>query len=96
VKLFAQRREVAPEQAHLFAEQIDTITLTIDNQKNGRRGDTLSHHALKNTKNECCPVRAAVSRVIALVKDKAKPETPLSHSGMHRHCPGDMQEVRTW
>jgi len=77
VKLFAKRREVAPEQAHLFAEQIDTISLTIDNQKNGRRGDTLSHHALKDRDNECCPVRAVVSRVIALVRDKAKPETPL-------------------
>jgi len=77
VKLFAKRWEVVPEQAHLFAEQIDTISLTIDNQKNGRQGDTLSHHALKDRENECCPVCAVVSWVIALVKDKAKLETPL-------------------
>jgi len=48
--------------------------MTIDNQKNGHRGQTLSHHALEN-KNPCCPVRALVARTIDMIKDGASQDT---------------------
>jgi len=50
------------------------VSLTIDNQKNGNRGQTLSHHALKKG-NECCPVRALVARTVDLIQDGATPTT---------------------
>jgi len=53
VKLFADSQEIAPKQAHLFAKIIDTVLLSIDNQKNGCQGDTLSHHALKDKESYC-------------------------------------------
>jgi len=77
VKLFANCQEITPQWAHQFKEHINTILLTIDNQKNGLCGDTISHHALEDKANPCCLVRALVSRVIDLVRDKAKPETLL-------------------
>jgi len=77
VKLFADRQEIAPQLAHTAWDRINTVSLTIDNQKNGRRGETISHHALEDKKNPCCPVKALVARVIDLVNDKAKPETLL-------------------
>jgi len=48
------------------------VSLTIDNQKNGQRGQTLSNHALKKG-NACCPVRALVARTVDLIQDGATP-----------------------
>ena len=77
VKLFADRKEITAQMVHQWCERIDTVSLTIDNQKNGCRGETISHHALKDKTNPCCPVKALVARVRDLVSDKAKPETLL-------------------
>jgi len=53
------------------------VSLTIDNQKNGRRGDTISHHALEDKTNPYCLVKALIVLVINLVNDNAKPKTLL-------------------
>jgi len=71
MKFFAAGKEIA--HGKLQNQSIDTVSLTIDNQKNGRRGDTLSHHALAN--NPCCPVHAVVARAIDMVEDGAVPDT---------------------
>ena len=49
--------------------------MTIDNQKNGKRGQILSHHAVSNNTESGCPVRALVERTLDLLKDGASPET---------------------
>jgi len=53
VKLNAKHADIAPEQANLFATQINTISLIIDNLENGCQSGMLSHHALED-KNKAC------------------------------------------
>jgi len=55
-------------------QEVDTVSLVIDNQKNGVRGDILSHHAIARD-NPCCPVRAVAARIIDMVEDGADPQT---------------------
>jgi len=74
MKFFANGKEIKPQMLHNHAESINLVSLTIDNQKNGNRGQTLSHHALKKG-NICCPIRALVSRTIDLIRDGANPKT---------------------
>jgi len=50
----------------------DLVRLRIDNQKNGRRGQIIAHHAITNP---CCPVKAVASRVLSLLKDNAAPDS---------------------
>jgi len=62
---------------HHFMDSIDTVSLSIDNQKNGHCGDTIFYHALEDKTNPCCPVKALIMWVIDLVCDKGKPKTLL-------------------
>ncbi len=57
-----------------MAHKVNTVSLVIDNQKNGNRGDILLHHAIVKD-NPCCPVRAVVVHVLDLVNDGAEPDT---------------------
>jgi len=50
----------------------DLVRLKIDNQKNGKRGQIISHHAIDHP---CCPVKAITARVLSLLQDKATPES---------------------
>jgi len=50
----------------------DLVRLKIDNQKNGRRGQIISHHAISI---DCCPVKAVAARVCALLVAGAAPAT---------------------
>jgi len=77
VKLFSDQQEIAPHLVHQFWDCINMVSLTIDNQKNGHHGDTISHHALEDKTNPCCLAKALIVWVIDLVNDKAKPETLL-------------------
>ncbi len=52
----------------------DRVRLRIDNQKNGRRGQIIAHHAIPNP---CCPVKALSARITTLLKDGATPDTPI-------------------
>jgi len=50
-----------------YADKINLISLTMDNQKNGQRGDTLSHHAIQHSEG-CCPVKALVARTLDMLR----------------------------
>ncbi len=76
IRFFTKDRAIPLEQLHQDKDQVALVALTIDNQKNGRRGEVLSHHALAGD-NICCPVRALVLRVLDLLKDGARPDTLL-------------------
>jgi len=52
----------------------DLVCLQIDNQKNGHRGQIISHHAIGLP---CCPVKAVTAQVLALIRDGAQPLTPI-------------------
>jgi len=45
--------------------------MTIDNQKNGKQGKILSHHALTHPKCCGCPVSAIVERTLDMLNDGA-------------------------
>jgi len=74
IKFFANGQEIKPNQLPTHGDHINLVSLTINNQKNGKRGETLSHHALTNG-NECCPVRAVVARARDMVRDGASADT---------------------
>jgi len=65
----------------------DLVRLKIDNQKNGKRDQIVSHHAIQHP---CCPVKACTARILTLLKDGATndtlicayrttPKSPFSH-----------------
>jgi len=54
--------------------QPDLVRLRIDNQKNGKRNQIISHHA---SNQRYCPVNACANRVRTLLNAGATPETPL-------------------
>jgi len=74
IKFLAEGKEVPAEHLKYLIHKVDTVSLVIDNQKNGNRGDILSHHAIAQD-NPCCPVRAVAARVLDLVNDGAEPDT---------------------
>ncbi len=74
IKLFANGQEIQPTQLAHQHPHIDLASLTIDNQKNGKRGETMSHHTIQEATN-CCPVQALVQRVKDLCTDGATPAT---------------------
>jgi hypothetical protein len=60
--------------------QADGVSLCIDNQKNGTRGETNHHHALPGT--VICPVCALARRVAAVMSAVNDQATPISFLGM--------------
>jgi len=63
-----------PDQLAQHFWQINLVCLTMDNQKNGNRGQNLSHHALTDD-TLCCLVKAVVARAMDMVHYGAAPET---------------------
>jgi len=64
--------------------QADGVSLCIDNQKNGTRGETIHHHALPW--HVVCPVRALARRVSRIVRAGGTLDSPislLSRDGAH-------------
>jgi len=53
------------------------VSLTIENQKNGRKGDILSHHALRRGDTSCCEVKALVAQAGDLVRMQATGDTMI-------------------
>jgi len=74
MKFFINEHRIMPEQLAQYGQDVNLVCLTIDNQKNGNRGQTLSHHALTG-ENHCCAVKALVSRAQDMVRDGAAKET---------------------
>jgi len=74
IKFFAQGQEIMPSQLSQQHPPVNLVALTIDNQKNGKRGETLSQHAIMTT-NNCCPVQALTQRAQDLYEDRADPST---------------------
>ncbi|KAI2500877.1 hypothetical protein MHU86_13597 [Fragilaria crotonensis] len=66
-----------------------SVTLTIDNQKNGQRGQTLHHEAVPGS---FCPVKAAARRVSYIIRQlQLPPYTPLSTVHRNQHvCASDI------
>jgi integrase len=62
--------------------QCDMVTLFLDNQKNGQRGDTMNHHKVHSVFD---PVSALARRVKAIKSFDMPPDTPLSFVSPGRH-----------
>jgi len=75
MKFFAQDQLVLSDQLESYRNYITLVSLTIENQKNGWKGETLSHHAIRKGDPLCCPVKAVVARAIDMVRMKATDET---------------------
>ena len=62
----------------------DSVTVTLDNQKNGHRDAVLHHEALKN--NPLCPCKAAARRFVAMRQaDPTNPNAILSLYAPNKH-----------
>jgi hypothetical protein len=70
-----------------------SVTLTIDNQKNGQRGDTIHQEACAS---DFCPVRSVAARVSAIMAQHMPLTTPLSYvqPGMYVQPPQILVAVR--
>jgi len=75
MKFFALDQQVLLDQLEMSKDQITLVSLTIENQKSGQRGETMSHHALCSGGTFCCPAKAVVARAIDLVQMKATNDT---------------------
>jgi len=91
IKFLAKGKEIPAGQLKVMEQEVDTVSLVIDNQKNGVRGDILSHHAIARD-NPCCPVRAVAARIIDMVEDGADPQTLICSFREARSLP--WQHVR--
>jgi hypothetical protein len=60
----------------------ESVTLYLDNQKNGQRGATIHHTACPSW---FCPVKALARRVAHIVSQGCAPTTPLSYVGPGTH-----------
>jgi len=74
IKFFTKNTMVSIEHLQQQAKDITLVSMTIDNQKNGQRGQTLSHHAIYEDKG-CCPVQALVSRILDMMAMGATTDT---------------------
>jgi len=75
MKFFAHGRMVLPAQLEANRDHITLVSLTIENQKNGHKGEILSHHALTEGDTSCCAVKALVARAVDMIRMKATDET---------------------
>jgi hypothetical protein len=69
------------------------VTLTVDNQKNGQRGDTVHQEACGS---DFCPVRSTAALVSAIMAQAMPLTTPLSYvqPGIHVQPPMILLDVR--
>jgi hypothetical protein len=63
----------------------ESVTLYLDNQKNGQRGATIHHTACPTW---FCPVKALARRVSSIMAQGCAPTSPLSHVGPGIHVIG--------
>jgi hypothetical protein len=85
--LFRRQNRILPNNSPLAVLlQADSVTLWLDNQKNGQRGATLHHTAVPG---QFCPVKALARRVSSIVAINPDPTTPLSFvsPGIHLTAP---------
>jgi len=75
IQVFAVDQLISLEQLAMHAEQINLVSLTIQNPKNGWKGETISHHALHKGDTLCCPVKAVVEQVMDMVRMQATEDT---------------------
>ena len=72
--------------------EADGVALCISNQKNGTRGETIYHHALRG--QSICPVAALARRVESIMATTNDPSLPLSllctGDERHRHVTASM------
>jgi len=68
------------------------VRLKIDNQKNGQRGQIISQQAINIA---CCPVKACVARVLALLQGNAPLDTPSVLTKMTQQHPSNMSPTLT-
>jgi hypothetical protein len=70
-----------------------SVTLIMDNQKNGQRGDVIHQEAVKA---DFCPVRSTAARVSAIMAQDLPLTTPISfvQPGIHVHPPHILHAVR--
>jgi hypothetical protein len=74
---------IIPHTASLLQlSQSASVTLWLDNQKNGQRGATIHHTACPSA---FCPVKALVRRVSSILAQGCDPTTPLSFVGPGVH-----------
>jgi len=74
IKFYANHQAITLDQLKANPNKADLVRLRIANQKNGRRGQTLSHTA---TTKPTCPVKACVARVLTLLEEGATNNCPL-------------------
>jgi len=75
LKFFANDHKIPLAHLQAQAWEIDLVSMTIDNQKNGKQGKILSHHALTAHKPCGCPVSAVIKQTIDLLNDGAMEDT---------------------
>jgi hypothetical protein len=66
----------------LLLSSADQVVLTIDNQKNGHRGEAINHHKVHGNLD---PVAPLARRVKAILAQNMPPSTPLSYISPGRH-----------
>jgi len=76
IKFFTAKGMVPLAQLYRHATQVNLVSLTIENQKNGKKGATISHHAIQ-VENGCCPVKALVERTVDLISMGGTADTLL-------------------
>lgn len=71
----------------------DQVVLTIDNQKNGQRGEAINHHKVHGPLD---PVAPLARRVKAILNQNMPPTTPLSFvsPGLHVVAPDILVAIR--
>jgi len=74
MKFFANHKEIPSSHLLSHHQYVTLVSLTIENQKNGKQGKTLSHHALTNG-NPCCPIRTVVAHACNMICDGATLDT---------------------
>jgi hypothetical protein len=85
--LFRRQHRIIPNNSPLATLlQADSVTLWLDNQKNGQRGATLHHTVVPG---RFCPVKALARRVSSILAINPDATTPLSFvsPGIHLTAP---------
>jgi len=76
IKFFTIQGMVPLVKLRQHAAQVNLVSLTIENQKNGKKGATISHHAIQ-VENGCCPVKALVERTVDIISMGGTADTLL-------------------
>jgi len=84
VLFFVNKQPISFAQLRQNPNLPDMVRLRIDNQKNGRCGQIIAHRAIPLI---CCPVKACVARVLALLDDNASPDTLICAYRPHPQAP---------